>query len=223
MISRWLSAREAVSLARLRLSPVPWSIGRLPSSVPIDEPRTLLPVSCQAVGLLDQLGQPSCKTGCWRTVNDLVVDRDGDIEKLTGLQIPVNVAGLRGDAANGDHQGGRGNGDTPTTRRAEHPNRADPDGSAKPLEPFRVPQYEAPGQRAYRPRQAEERQRGLVAPLRRRIVTLAGPDLARKLLNALRLADRISNDWTIRCPPTAASIWVLTSTSSNMISQPRRR
>ena len=42
---RWLSAGQAVSLARLRLPPVPWPIGRLPSSVPIDEPRELLPVS----------------------------------------------------------------------------------------------------------------------------------------------------------------------------------
>jgi hypothetical protein len=52
---------------------------------------------------------------------------------------------------------------------------------------------------------------------------LTGPDLTRQLLTLLWFADRISNGLTIGCPPTAASIWVLTSTSSNRIGQPRRR
>jgi hypothetical protein len=36
----------------------------------------------------------------------------------------------------------------------------------------------------------------------------------------LWLADRIRNGWTIPAPPTAASIWVLTSTSCRIAPQP---
>ena len=57
-----------------------------------------------------------------------------------GLQAPVDVARLGGDAADGDHQGGRGDRDAPATAGAEHPHRADRDGAAEALEPFGVEQ-----------------------------------------------------------------------------------
>ena len=45
-----------------------------------------LPSACrQPVGLLNQLGQPSCEPGRWCAVDDFVVNGDGEVEHIAGL------------------------------------------------------------------------------------------------------------------------------------------
>jgi hypothetical protein len=60
----------------------------------------------EAVCLLHELGESSGKSGGRGAVNDVVIDRDGEIEHLPRLQAAVQISRFRGDAADGDHQRG---------------------------------------------------------------------------------------------------------------------
>ena len=96
--------------------------------------------------MLQQFSEAPRESGGCSAVHDRMINRDGDVQQLTRLQIAVDVARFRRDAAHRDHERWRRDRYAPAATGAEHADRTQADRATEPLEPGGVGHRGAQGE-----------------------------------------------------------------------------